>query len=250
MASSLRGKKILVVGGTSGIGFAVAKFSLLDHAAEVVVASSTNEKVDNAVSRLEALVVKHELEGKVRGLVVDGTKSENIKQLMVSAGEIDHLILTSVIGPIRPTPLNDSDLDQKKDMFDLQFWGLATAAQVAKIRPGGSIINTTGAAMYRPRPGFGLLCGLGGSLSALARGLAVDLAPIRVNCICPGIVKTELWESMPKEIHEHIFEQASEKSLVKHVADADEIADTYLFCMKCQYVTGQTIIVDGGATLV
>ena len=97
-------------------------------------------------------------------------------------------------------------------MFDLQFWGLATAVQVAKIRPGGSIINTTGkqnssfhyslylipvlflegAAMYRPRPGFSLLCGLAGSLSALARGLAVDLAPIRVNSICPGIVKTEV----------------------------------------------------------
>ncbi|KLO08232.1 NAD-binding protein [Schizopora paradoxa] len=247
MASSLSGKKILIVGGTSGIGFSVAKFALLDHASEVVVASSTKEKVDAAVSKLRAVITEHGLVGKADGLVVDATKTEDLKEAMAKVGELDHLVWTSVAGPLRPTPLDGSDLVENKSMFDLQFWGLATAVQVAKIRPGGSITATSSTSKIRPHPSYGLLCALNGTISTFARGLAVDLAPVRVNAVCPGLVKTELWDGLSKEVNDHIFGQALQKSLVKHIADADEIADAYLFCMKCRYVTGQTIVVDGGA---
>lgn len=114
MASSLSGKKILIVGGTSGIGFSVAKFSLLDRASEVIVVSSTKEKVDAAVSKLGALITEHGLVGKVDGLVVDATKTENLKEAMAKVGELDHLVWTFVAGPLLPTPLDGDDLVKNK----------------------------------------------------------------------------------------------------------------------------------------
>ncbi|KLO08233.1 short-chain dehydrogenase/reductase SDR [Schizopora paradoxa] len=249
MANTLSGKKVLVVGGTSGMGFSTAKFSLLDHAAEVIVASSTKERVDSAVARLEALISEHKLKGKVSGFVVDAMKPEAVKELMAKVGELDHLVWTAT-GEIRFNTFKDVNLQEQRDMFDARFWGLATAAQVAKFRPGASITHTTGTILHRPQPGWGLLCGGAGAVDALTRGLAIDLAPVRVNCICPGAVRTELWRMLPQEMLDLRMEELTKKLPVKHVADGDEVADAYLFCMKCRYVTGQTIVVDGGGVLV
>jgi len=108
MASSLLGKTILVVGGTSGIGFSAAKFSLFDHAAEVIVASSKKEKVDAAVAKLNALVIEHKLDGTVGGLVVDAKSADSVKGVMAKVGELDHLVWTPT-GPFGPTPFQTSN---------------------------------------------------------------------------------------------------------------------------------------------
>ena len=77
-------------------------------------------------------------------------------------------------------------------MFDVRFWGAFTAAKAAKIRSGGSITFTIGQALLRPRKGWSLLVGVAGAIDAVTRGLAIDLAPIRVNVVSPGLVRTEV----------------------------------------------------------
>ncbi|OCB86113.1 NAD-binding protein [Sanghuangporus baumii] len=233
--ASLSGKTVLVVGGSSGIGYGVAKASLLSCAAKVTIGSSSQAKIESALVRIKNDIAAsgQTVEGNLSGEVVDARDSASVKALLERVGEVDHLVWTS-----------------GDDFFDVRFWGAFTAAQVAKIRPGGSITLTVGSVVVKPRKGWSLAAGLMGAVDSLTRGLAVDLAPIRVNVISPGAVKTELWDPMPPEVRNKIFEDSAKTLLVQHVAEPDEIAEAYLFCMKCQYITGQRIEVDGGAKYV
>ncbi|KAL5489714.1 hypothetical protein ACEPAI_4546 [Sanghuangporus weigelae] len=248
--ASLSGKTVLVVGGSSGIGYGVAKASLLSRAAKVIIASSSQAKIESALGRIKNDIAAsgQSVEGNVSGEVVDARDSVSVKALLERVGEVDHLVWTS--GDALRLSFPNIDLDANKDFFDVRFWGAFTAAQVAKIRPGGSITLTVGSVVVKPRKGWSLAAGLMGAVDSVTRGLAVDLAPIRVNVISPGAVKTELWDSLPAEVRNNIFEESAKTLLVQHVAEPDEIAEAYLFCMKCQYITGQRIEVDGGAKYV
>ncbi|KAG9082160.1 hypothetical protein FRC07_014294, partial [Ceratobasidium sp. 392] len=118
------------------------------------------------------------------------------------------------------------------------------------IRPGGSLTFTIGNAQQRPIPGWGYFIGAVGAVETATRGLAVDLKPLRVNTIAPGPVDTEIFDNFPPEQREHIFKTHSEKVLVGHIGTPEEVAEAYIFAMKCQYLTGQVITVDGGGVLV
>ncbi len=126
MAKALEGKKIVIIGGTSGIGFAVAKAALQDRAAEVVVVSSQGINVDGAVDRLQKVVGETAgLVGVVKGEVVDASNPEEVKALFSQArvGEIDHLVWTSTSGGGISSStgstgfkFKDTDLDKKRGM--------------------------------------------------------------------------------------------------------------------------------------
>ncbi|KAL5532537.1 hypothetical protein ACEPAF_4311 [Sanghuangporus sanghuang] len=247
--ATLAGKTILIIGGSSGIGYGVAKASLLSRASKVIIASSSKAKVEAALVRLKGdiTVAGSTVEGTASGEVVDVKDSKNVKELLERVGEIDHLVLTS--GDRVRTFFPDMDLDANKDIFDVRFWGDFTAAQAAKIRPGGSITLTIGQILIKPTKGWSLISGVLGAVDSLTRGLAVDLAPIRVNVISPGLVKTEFLDGFPTEMRGELEKHAN-ALLVQHIGQPDELAEAYLFCMKCQYITGQRIEVDGGGKFI
>jgi NAD(P)-dependent dehydrogenase (short-subunit alcohol dehydrogenase family) len=87
-------------------------------------------------------------------------------------------------------------------------------------------------------------------MEALTRALAVELAPIRVNAVCPGVVKTELWRGMTEADREAMYRDVGQKLPVGRVGEAEDLAETYLYLMREAYSTGQVIVVDGGAVLV
>jgi len=242
--ATLESKIILIFGGSSGIGFAVAEASLASRAALVIIASSSASRVTAAVKKLEAASLGS---GKIKGEVVDVTDSAAVKEFLARIGEVDHLVFTS--GDQPKLGFSSVDIESLKNVFDVRFWGPVLIAQTAKIRSGGSITLTIGTAVVKPPKGWSILAGVVGSTDGLTRGLAVDLAPIRVNVICPGLVDTELWNDVPQAQKESFWAEVKDKLLVKHIAGPAEIAEAYLFVMKCAYITGQRIEVDGGFVL-
>lgn len=117
MSRNLSGKKIVIIGGTSGIGFGVAKAALLDRAAEVVVVSSSKNRVDDAVKRLKKIVEENAgLDGVAKGEAVDAANSEQVKALFARVGEIDHLVWTSggSIDSSTRLAIKDADLDKRR----------------------------------------------------------------------------------------------------------------------------------------
>jgi len=233
-------KRIVVLGGTSGIGFAVATAAA--HAgATVVVASSRKQRVDEALSLLPV---------GCEGHVLDLTDSDAIEHFFSRVGSYDHLVYTAG-EPLLLRNLDALDLAEARRFFETRYWGAFAAAKfgVRGIRPGGSIVFSSGTASQRPISGWSIVASALSAMEGLARALAVELAPIRVNVVTPGLVKTELWRSMDKSQRDKLYQDTANNLLVRHVGEAHEIAQAYLYCMSQTYLTGQTMVTDGGATL-
>ncbi|MGA3302337.1 MAG: SDR family oxidoreductase [Methylovirgula sp.] len=99
-------------------------------------------------------------------------------------------------------------------------------------------------------PRWSLGASICAAMEGLTRALAVELAPIRVNIVAPGIVKSPLWDTMPKADREALYGQMGGQLLVGHVGEVEEIAEAYLYLMRQTYGTGQVLRVDGGTELV
>jgi NAD(P)-dependent dehydrogenase (short-subunit alcohol dehydrogenase family) len=238
---TLSGQRIIVLGGSSGIGLATAQASARD-GANVVIVSSRKDRIDAALASLPA---------GSEGHAADLADENAIRALFARLGAFDHLVFTAgetlQLGPIATT-----DLDTARRFFALRYWGAYCAAKFgcAGIRAGGSIVFTSGIAAQRPHPGWSLGASICAAMEGLTRALAVELAPIRVNIVSPGVVQTPLWGNMTDADRDALYRQIADKLPVKHVGTAEEIAQAYLYLMRQSYGTGQVIVVDGGAVLV
>ena len=239
--ASLKDKRIVVLGGTSGLGFATAQAAGAE-GAQLVVASGRQARVDRAVSLLPAGTTGH---------VCDFTDEAQIKDLFGHIGAFDHLVYTAGDGLLLGDFTSTSIADAKR-AYDVRVWGAMTAVKYGAplIREGGSIVLTTGIASQRPFKGWVVPSSLMSAMEGMARALAVELAPIRVNIVSPGVVRTEMWGSMPEDAREALFADVGSKLLTGKVGEAAEIAETYLYLMKQTYSTGQMVTVDGGGVLV
>jgi NAD(P)-dependent dehydrogenase (short-subunit alcohol dehydrogenase family) len=145
-----------------------------------------------------------------------------------------------------------TDLQQARHAFELRYWAALAAVKYGSphIRPQGSVVLTTGIAGQRPQKGWVIAASVCGTIEALTRALAVELAPIRVNAVSPGVVRTNLWQNMGAEEREALFESVGKSLPVGRVGEASDIAQAYLFLMQEGFSSGQTVVVDGGAVLV
>lgn len=238
---TLSGKRIVLLGGTSGIGFAAASMAAKEGAA-IVVASSRQESVDHAVSLLP--------EG-TEGYVLDLSNEEQVQAFFDQIGAFDHLAFTAG-QTLQIGELSTISVEQMRPFFDLRFWGAFMAAKYGskQIRAGGSIVLSSGNAGRRPQKGWTVMASICGAAEALTRALAVELSPIRVNAVCPGLVRTELWRNMSEEDQEAMYQGIGQALPVGRVGEAHDLAQAYLYLMREGYSSGQVIVVDGGASLV
>ncbi|KZT57715.1 short-chain dehydrogenase/reductase SDR [Calocera cornea HHB12733] len=250
-APSLRhlvGKLVVVVGGTSGIGYSVAQGSL-EHGAKVIISSSSQAKVDAAVTKL--LKTNPLFAGSISGLTLNAKDVKSIEAFWDKVGKFDHLVWTA--GDPLLTNFMEEDLDTQKGIFDVRFWGPVLSAKYAYkkglFNPGASVTMSVGTVVRKPSKGWAMTAAVAGAVESITRGLAVELAPIRVNTVAPGGVETELWDGMTAEAKAGLMTFFGEHSLVKRTAQPEEVAESYLYLMKCRNVTGQTIDVEGGALL-
>ncbi|MEU6770690.1 SDR family oxidoreductase [Streptomyces sp. NPDC046759] len=237
----LQGQQIVVIGGTSGIGLAVAE-SAAREGAEVVVASRRQESVDAARKRLP---------GNAEGQVLDATDEGAVRGFFERVGEYDHLVYTAGESLLLEA-VADADVARARRFMDTRLWGAYTAVKhgAGSIRPGGSVVLTTGTAGQRPLPGSSAASALCGAMESLTRALAVELAPLRVNVVSPGLVRTELWRDLPEAAREGLFRSSAESLPVGRIGEPADVAEAYLYLMRGGYSTGSVVVVDGGGTLV
>jgi NAD(P)-dependent dehydrogenase (short-subunit alcohol dehydrogenase family) len=236
----LQGQRVVVLGGTSGIGLATA-VAAAEHGAEVTVVSSNRVKVEHALRTLPP---------GSRGHAVDLTDTAQVRALFDSVGAIDHLVFTA--GELLTLmPLDTLDLDMAKKFFALRYFGALGSVRIAAphIRPGGSITLTTGTAKDRPGPGWSVAASICGAIDALTRALAVELAPIRVNDVCPGVVRTPLWDSMTEVDREQLYKDTAAAVPLGRVGEVTDIAQAYLYYLTESFATGSVLTLDGGTVL-
>ncbi|MBY8877273.1 SDR family oxidoreductase [Actinacidiphila acidipaludis] len=233
---SLAGKRVVVVGGSSGIGFAVARLATED-GAEVVIASSSQDRIDRALKNLPDTVSGHRL---------DVTDEAAVVAFFGQVGPYDHLVYTAG-DPLQIKSLAETDMTQAQEYFKVRYWGAFTAARhgAAGIREGGSIVLSSGSAGARPAKGWTVTASITSASEALGRALAVELGPIRVNVVRPGPTRSELWDGSIDE-PEEFYARLGDKLLVGRVGQVSEVAQTYLYLMNNGFSTGSVVTVDGG----
>jgi NAD(P)-dependent dehydrogenase (short-subunit alcohol dehydrogenase family) len=234
-------KRVVVLGGSSGIGLAIAQAAARE-GASVAIASSRKARVDQALATLPA---------SAEGQVVDLTDADAMQKLFARLGSFDHLVFTAG-KTLQLGSLASMDVGAARRAFELRYWGAYFAAKYGSdnLRAGGSIVFTSGTAGRRPRTGWTLVASVCAAMEGLTRALAVELAPIRVNIVSPYVVKTALWAEMAEADRETLYRRTAEKLPVGHAGEAEEIAEAYLYLMRQTYGTGQVVVVDGGAMLV
>lgn len=235
---SLSGQRILVVGGGSGIGYAVAEGALAE-GAKVVIASTSAERLAKAAGGLG---------GGVETARLDVTDEAQVRDYFAGSGGFDHIVTTAGDwGGPRRGALADLDLDAARSVFAVRFWGALTLAKygVATLSEDGSLTFTDGVIGHRPAPGTFVSTAMAGAVEHLTRGLAVELAPRRVNAVCPGLIRTGVFAPLPEE---RIIEM-TKRQPIPRIGTPAEAAQSYLYLMNNRYVTGQVLIVDGGTML-
>jgi NAD(P)-dependent dehydrogenase (short-subunit alcohol dehydrogenase family) len=239
--NSLDKRRVVIVGGSSGIGLAVAE-EAASQGAQVVIVSSKAERVQEAIRSIG---------GDARGQAVDVSDEKAVKSFFTNLGAFDHLVFTAGDN-LQLHALADTDLRQARHAFELRYWSaLATVKYGSpQIRNGGSIVLTSGVAGRRPHSGWVIAASVCGTIEALTRALAIELAPIRVNAVSPGVVRTNLWQNMGSAEREQFYESVGKRLPVGRVGEAHDIAQAYLFLMQEGFGTGQTVVVDGGTVLV
>ncbi len=238
---SLAQKTVIVIGGSSGMGLATAKAALAQ-GADVTVTGRTQEWLDTA---------RAESAGRIRTAAVDAADEAAMRSFFDSFKQIDHVYVTAAA--LLYGPKLEPDSSVLRAAMDTRFWGCFYTAKYAapKMPPDGSITFTTGAATHKPIPNGSVVTASCGAVEAFARGLAVDLAPIRVNAIAPGLIATPLHERRGgKEAAAKRLEQMAARLPLKRVGRPEDIAEAVLFLMQNQFVTGITLTVDGGGLLV
>jgi NAD(P)-dependent dehydrogenase (short-subunit alcohol dehydrogenase family) len=239
MSDALKDKTIVVIGGSTGIGFSVAQTAIAK-GANVIIGARDAQKLQAAAAKLGE---------RAKALEVDTSDHELLAAFFKTASKFDHLFISAATYTIAGIDSNDEQAIESP--FRSKFWGQYWAVKQALpyLDKAGSITLMAGAAGARPIKGGAIYAACNSAIEGLGRGLAIDLAPIRVNTISPGTIDGHLWQNRPQEIREMAFEHYRGASLVGRPGTEQEIADTVLYLMENRFVTGSTLYPDGGYAL-
>jgi len=233
---TLSGQRVVVVGGSSGMGLACAQ-AAAEEGAEVIIVSRNQEKLDAAVA---------DTKGVVLSVAVNIKDEEQVEQFFSNLGSLDHLVITASSTAMAPFVKMQSGA--AKNFFDTKFWGAFHCAKYAAplLAKTGSITFVSGVASRRPMKGLSVAGACNGALESLAKSLALELAPIRVNTVSPGLVDTPLYAKMPEDQRNSMYEATAKMLPAGRVGTSSDIGEFVLSIMKNAYITGTTLDIDGG----
>lgn len=259
--SKLANQRILILGGTSGLGYCVAE-AALEHGAHLVLSSSNQSKLDKAVARLKEAYPTQSKTQSIITQVCDlsdaANLDANLESLFKTATsngtvKLNHVVSTAGDALKMPS-LDQFTPDLVTSGMQVRFIALAVMAKYiekyVEPSPASSFTMTSGATGRKPLPGWTMASAITSAVEGLARGLALDLKPIRVNAVSPGPVNTEFFDAFPKEQLDAMMEHFRAKSTTGTVARPEDLAESYMYLMKDQFVTGSVIESNGGSVLV
>ena len=229
----LAGQKVVVVGGASGIGFSTAELANRE-GAMVVIASRNADRLKAAAEKISATAV-----------VADVTSDESVTALFRQCGPVNHVVVTAA--QLRTGPFRTVTMEDVRATMESKFWGAWHVARSAQLLAGGSLTLVSGFLSVRPRPAAAIVGAVNGALESLARSLALELAPVRVNCVSPGIIDTPIRAGMPQDVRREMLAKTAAGLPVGRVGAAEDIAQQILTFMTVGFVTGSIVYVDGGA---
>jgi NAD(P)-dependent dehydrogenase (short-subunit alcohol dehydrogenase family) len=244
MASSFEGRRVMVVGGSSGMGLALCE-ALLRQGAHVHMVGRSGARLEAARQQLRAA-------GTPVLYAADVTLEDEVRRLFASAGPLDHLVCTAadIRGAYELLP--DLQLEPLERAWRSKVLAPLLLAKHAApaLREGGSITFTSGIAAYRPRPKGVAVAAINAALEGLVRALAVELAPLRVNAVSPGWVRTPIWQDVAGAQTDRLLAEQAARLPAGRVGTAEDIAHAMLFLMGNGYTTGTVLHVEGGHRLV
>ena len=251
--SKLADARILIIGGSSGIGYSVAEASL-EYGASVIISSSQKARVDTAIDQL--ITTYPSAEGRIVGYPCDLSSPSleaNIERLFSQCGDkLDHIVFTAG-EKLAVMPLEDATLEKIQQAGMVRFIAPLLLAKHAKmylnVGPASSITLTTGLVSEKPQKNWTVIASYATGLHGMTRSLALDLAPMRVNIVSPGAVITPLWDGLPQEQRAEFEEIVKKGCTTGQIGKPEDVAEAYLYSMKDWNCTGTVIDTNGGHLL-
>jgi NAD(P)-dependent dehydrogenase (short-subunit alcohol dehydrogenase family) len=234
---SLQGRHVVVIGGSSGIGFAVAKLAL-EAGAKVLIGGRNESRLTRAAQKLPGSKTHP----------VDVSDEAQVAAFFEHVGELDHLVVTAGGTVASPKKLADLPTQEARAAFDHKFWGQRLVARHAapRIRVGGSLGLTSGVLSRKPGIGRLLKSTINAAVEAMGRTLAKELAPTRVYVVSPGAVDTGTWDYLAEDKRRELFANLAQSLPTGAVATPEDTAAAYLFAMQNRSLTGVVIDIDSG----
>jgi NAD(P)-dependent dehydrogenase (short-subunit alcohol dehydrogenase family) len=231
----LAGQKVVVVGGSSGIGFSTAELAKRE-GADVIIASHNPERLKAAAEKLGVAAIQ-----------ADVTSDESVENLFRACGTVDHVVVTAA--QLRTGPFKTVSMEDVRGTLEGKLWGAWRVARSAEIRAGGSLTLVSGYLSIRPRPNSAIVSVANGALESLARSLALELAPVRVNAVSPGIIDTPIRAAMPEAARLEMLAKTAAALPAGRVGVGEDIARQILAFMTIGFATGSIVYLDGGALI-
>lgn len=238
---SFEGQQVVIIGASAGIGAATAgRFAA--QGAAVTITGRSKERLDQAAQRLGPAV---------QAAMVDATGREALDDFFATTGTIDHLVLSASPGAVGAGPIAGLDEAALRQAFDGKFFAHVKALQAAlpHLRPDGSVTIITAASARAAFAGTAGLAAVNGALESVVAPLAVELAPLRINAVSPGVVDTPWWSGMPDDQRQSYFAAVAASTPVRRVGRPEDVADAIVYLAGAGFVTGAVLECTGGLQL-
>jgi NAD(P)-dependent dehydrogenase (short-subunit alcohol dehydrogenase family) len=238
---SFDGQRVVIIGASAGIGEATAR-TFAQRGATVIIAGRSRERLDQAARRIGLPVEVAELDATDRGA---------LDAFFAAAGTLDHLVLAASPGAVGVGPIAALDEAALRLAFDGKFFAHVKAIQAAlpHLRKDGSVTIVTAASARAAFAGTAGIAAANGALETMVAPLAVELAPLRVNAVSPGVIDTHWWHGLPEDQRLAYFDAVAAVTPAGRVGQPEDVADAIAYLAGAGFITGTILECTGGSNL-
>lgn len=236
---NLSSQRLVIFGGSSGLGLGLARAALEAGAESVLIASRSAASLQSATIALGS-------PARLQTATADVSSEADVARVFTNAGPIDHIFTTAA--QFAYQSVSEFDPAAARRAIDSKLIGALLLAKhgAPRLRPGGSLTLTSGIAAERPGPRGAITCTVNGALHSLVRALALELAPIRINVVSPGWVDTPAWDTIAGERKSAVQAELAQRLPVRRIGQPAELANAFLFLSQNHFATGTVLPIDGG----